>query len=123
MIPDSFPRLPSEIETAIFRVVQESLTNVYRHSGSQRARVDIEKQSEQVKVRVRDYGNGIPPHNDSEGPTRGLGVGISGMRERLRQFGGELSMSLAEPGTLVEAKIPLFGPELLPAERTLVFER
>jgi PAS domain S-box-containing protein len=109
IIPVEFPRLPRDIETTIFRVVQESLTNVYRHSGTEGARVEIEKQSEWVIVRVRDYGKGLPLHTGSKYSSPGLGVGIAGMRERVRQFGGELSVSCAEPGTLVEAKIPLFG--------------
>jgi PAS domain S-box-containing protein len=107
--PVVFPRLPKDIETTIFRVVQESLTNVYRHSGSESARVEIEKQSELVTVRVRDHGKGVPSQLVGGRASRGLGVGLAGMRERVRQFGGELTISRAEPGTLVEAKIPLFG--------------
>jgi PAS domain S-box-containing protein len=106
--PQGFPRLPKDIEVTVFRVIQESLTNVYRHSGSESARVEIEKQSDRVTVRVRDYGKGLPPGvTGSKTPAR-LGVGINGMRERLRQFGGELCISPAEPGTLIEARIPLF---------------
>jgi len=59
VMPHAFPRLPKDIEVAIFRVVQESLTNVYRHSGSGSARVEIEKQADCVSVRVRDYGKGL----------------------------------------------------------------
>src|SRR5271168_1352607 len=108
--PHIFPRLSKEIETTIFRVVQESLTNVYRHANSENARVEIDKQSEWVTVRVRDYGKGLPHEITGASFSPGLGVGITGMRERVRQFGGELSVSRAEPGTVVEAKIPLFGP-------------
>ena len=107
--PDTFPRLTSELETTIFRVVQESLTNVYRHSGSESARVEIDKQPEQISVRVRDYGKGVASEITERRAMSGLGIGISGMRERVRQFGGELNIFRAEPGTLVEAKIPLFA--------------
>jgi PAS domain S-box-containing protein len=103
--PSTFPRLPRDIETAVFRVVQESLTNVYRHSGSDAARVEILKKPESVVIRVRDYGKGMPPELCRSGSTPGLGVGINGMRERLRHFGGELIVSRAEPGTLIEATI------------------
>ena len=103
--PHFFPRLTKDIEITIFRIIQESLTNVYRHAESESVRVEIEKQSEYVQVRVRDFGKGMPPEFSSSNQ----GVGISGMRERIRQFGGDLSVSRAEPGTLVEAKIPLFG--------------
>ena len=107
--PHIFPRLSKEIETTIFRVVQESLTNVYRHANSESARVEIDKQPEWVTVRVRDFGKGLPHEITGANFSPGLGVGITGMRERVRQFTGELSVSRAEPGTVVEAKIPLFG--------------
>jgi PAS domain S-box-containing protein len=104
--PIAFPRLPGDIETAIFRVVQESLTNVYRHSGSEDARIDIDQQDDRVTVRVRDFGKGM----GSAVPL--MGVGVSGMKERIRQLNGELKISNAEPGTLVHASVPLFdaGP-------------
>ena len=105
--PQIFPRLATDIETTIFRVVQESLTNVFRHANSESARVEIDKQSESVVVRVRDYGKGLPQETHDSTSLLNLGVGIAGMRD-VRQFGGELTASSAEPGTLVEAKIPLF---------------
>jgi len=108
--PHIFPRLTSELETTIFRIVQECLTNVYRHSGSDSARVEIDQQPEQIWVRIRDYGKGVPSEFAGKLPAAGLGVGISGMRERVRQFGGELNVVRAEPGSLVEATIPLFSP-------------
>lgn len=104
--PPTFPRLTPDIETAIFRVVQECLTNVYRHANSDSARVEINKHDDWVIVRIRDYGKGIP--HETTGSSN-WGVGIGGMRERVRQFGGDLTVSRAEPGTLVEARIPLFG--------------
>jgi signal transduction histidine kinase len=62
-------------------------------------------------VRVRDYGKGVAQVTSNRDRTSSLGVGIAGMRERVRQFGGELTVTRAEPGTLVEAKIPLFSTE------------
>jgi PAS domain S-box-containing protein len=106
--PQAFPRLATDIETTIFRVVQESLTNVYRHANSESARVEIDKQAEWIVVRIRDYGKGLPQETHGRSSSLNLGVGIAGMRERVRQFGGELTASNAEPGTLIEAKIPLF---------------
>lgn len=99
--PPIFPRLSPELETTIFRLIQEALTNVYRHSGSEDARIDISVRADRVKVRVRDFGRGI-------GPTLSAGVGISGMKERVKQLNGEFRVSRAEPGTIVEASIPLF---------------
>lgn len=112
LTPPAFPRLSREIETTIFRIVQESLTNAYRHAATQTVRVDIEKRADWVVIRVRDYGKGVPHELAGFNSSGRLGVGISGMRERVRQFGGELSVNRAEPGTLMEAKIPLFGPSL-----------
>jgi PAS domain S-box-containing protein len=112
--PPAFPRLSRDVETTIFRLVQESLTNVYRHAATETARVDIEKQMDWVVVRVRDYGKGIPRELAERANSAGFGVGVSGMRERVRQFGGELNISRAEPGTLLEARIPLFSPNLKP---------
>ena len=105
--PPDFPRLSKDVEVAIFRVVQESLTNVYRHAESESARIEIEKQAEFVIVRVRDYGKGMAPEFAQGKVPATMGVGISGMRERIRQFGGELQVSRAEPGTVVEARVPI----------------
>jgi PAS domain S-box-containing protein len=112
--PQTFPRLSIDLETTIFRVVQESLNNVYRHAKSESARVEIDKQSEWVVLRIRDYGKGVPQEFTGTNRSSKMGVGIIGMRERVRQFGGELTLSRAEPGTLVETKIPLFGSEVGP---------
>jgi PAS domain S-box-containing protein len=109
--PPIFARLSKDIETTIFRIVQESLTNIYKHANSENARVEIEKQSEWVIVRVRDYGKGVTQGLGDRTRGSSLGVGITGMRERVRQFGGELTVTRAEPGTRVEARIPLFTPD------------
>ena len=103
--PILFPRLSGEIETAIFRVIQESLTNIYRHSESEDARIELIQDSDSVTVRIRDFGKGIPESNF--GLAVAPGVGISGMRERVKQLSGELTIRRAEPGTLVQATIPL----------------
>ncbi len=102
--PRLFSRLPRDLETAVFRVIQESLTNIYRHSGSEDARIEIEQDRDRVKVRIRDFGKGIPDKSQL-GPNSG--VGISGMRERVKQLHGDLRISRAEPGTLVEASVPI----------------
>ena len=103
--PDKFPRLGMDIETAIFRIVQESLTNVFRHANSDRATIELEKRNGQVVVRIRDYGKGFRASSEPN-ERKVIGVGIAGMRERIRQFGGNLTVSRQEPGTLVEATIP-----------------
>lgn len=101
--PLLFPRLVPEIETAIFRVIQESLTNIYRHSQSQDARIELMHEHDTVTLRIRDFGKGIDNHEVGRAPS---GVGISGMKERVKQLHGEFRISRAEPGTLVQATIP-----------------
>ncbi len=103
--PLLFARLTPEIENAIFRVVQESLTNIYRHSASQDARIDLTQATDSVTLRIRDFGKGLP--DSRNGIIARPGVGIAGMRERVGQLHGELRVVNAEPGTLVEAVIPL----------------
>jgi len=100
--PHSSP-LPFELEAAIFRVVQESLTNVYRHSDSKMAELELTRSEQAVHVKVRDYGNGRTSEKiDLEKP----GGGISGMRERVRRLGGEFRIYDAKPGTAVEVEVP-----------------
>jgi PAS domain S-box-containing protein len=100
--PAVFPRLSRDLEITIFRVIQESLTNVYRHSKSEDARIEMTQDSDRVTIRVRDFGKGIAPSASA------VGVGISGMKERVKQLNGELKVSRAEPGTVVDATIPLY---------------
>lgn len=105
--PDSFPRLSSEIETSIFRVIQEAITNVQRHSGSADARVELHLQTDRIVLRIRDFGVGMPIDSVT-GALAVTGVGVSSLRERVKQLGGDINILRAEPGTLVEAVIPLF---------------
>ncbi len=107
--PDSFPRLSPEFETAVFRIIQEALTNVYRHSGARHARVSLSRSSDQVTIKVQDDGKGIES-NTAEMLPGGIGVGIGGMRQRAKELGGELRLSNANPGTLVEVVIPCGEP-------------
>jgi len=102
-IPHDFGRLSREKEIAMFRVVQESLANVQEHSGSATASIRLSKASGHVSVQVSDLGKGMSaePSPDS------IGVGINGMRERLRQLGGVLRVHSNRSGTLVTADLPL----------------
>jgi PAS domain S-box-containing protein len=109
-IADDFGRLPREMETAIFRIVQECLTNIHRHSRSSVARISIDRSDGAVRVEVADEGEGIPPEKriamESGG---GAGVGISGMRERIRQLGGTLQIGCQSigSGTAIVARLPV----------------
>jgi signal transduction histidine kinase len=106
-VPDDFGRLSRELETAIFRVVQECLTNIHRHSGSAVAKIRIHHRDGQILVEVQDKGKGIAPEKLREMTAAGApGVGIRGMRERLRQLGGDLEISSDSSGTAVVARLP-----------------
>jgi two-component system, NarL family, sensor kinase len=105
-IADNFERLPPEVELAIFRLVQECLTNVHRHSGSKRALIRIAIEQGNVHVDVEDQGKGMSPKRLAEIQAQGRGVGIRGMRERLRHFHGELTIESTSSGTRVSATLP-----------------
>jgi len=94
-----------ELETAAFRIVQEALSNVFRHSGAHNCWVTLMQNDSQVLVTVRDDGKGIG-ENVAELQPGSIGMGIGGMRQRVREFGGELRIENANPGTLVEVMIP-----------------
>jgi len=107
-LPDDFGRLSQELETAVFRVVQECLTNVHRHSGSAVAKILIARSNGHVRVEVEDRGKGIPPEKRAAMDSVGMpGVGIRGMRERLRQLGGNLEIKSNGEGTIVVAQLPV----------------
>jgi PAS domain S-box-containing protein len=100
-------RLPSDMELAIFRVVQECLTNIHRHSGSKTALIRIAREGEGVRTEVRDQGKGISPERLLDIHSLGSGVGIRGMRERIRQFHGEMKIESNGSGTSVIVSIPM----------------
>jgi signal transduction histidine kinase len=106
-----FGRLSSVAETAIFRIVQECLTNIHRHSGSPTARIRVARDEVEVRVEVQDEGKGLPP--DGNSPELKVGVGIQGMRERVRQLGGRCEISSGKPGTLVVVILPLTNTSVL----------
>src|SRR3984885_9856240 len=107
-IPEKFGRLPDEMELAIFRMVQECLTNIHRHSGGTSAIIRVHQQDHGVSVEVQDYGKGIPFERQLELSSAGrTGVGFRGMRERLHQLGGRLEIRSGNAGTLVTANLPL----------------
>jgi len=103
-IPENSPRMGDDVELVLFRVLQESLTNVHRHSGSEVAIVRVGSDSHQVWIEVADHGKGLPQGNQN---ALRPGVGISGMRERVRELGGVLELNSEGKGTLVKAVIPL----------------
>jgi len=103
---DDFGRLPRETELLVFRIVQESLTNIHRHSGSKTASIRITRDAEVITVDITDQGRGIPPEKLEAIQAGSSGLGIRAMRERLRQFGGGLTIDSGGSGTRVVATIP-----------------
>lgn len=110
--PGEIGRLPSEVETALFRIVQESLTNIHRHSGSSTASIRLERRDGQVILQIKDQGAGIR-FEETETPEdfRSVGVGVGGMRQRLRHMGGRLEITSNSQGTTITAVVPLVREE------------
>lgn len=100
-----FERLPPEMEIALFRVVQECLTNIHRHSGSATAHIELTKTTEGVKLEISDRGRGIPADR-MRGSKIVSGVGMMGIEERIAQFGGIVNVTSSESGTVVSARVP-----------------
>ena len=103
--PAEFPRLAAEVETAAFRIVQEALTNVFRHSEAKKVWITLSQREGKIVVAVRDDGKGIGKKIADLQPDS-VGVGIGGMKQRAKEFGGELRLTNVHPGTLVELMIP-----------------
>jgi two-component system, NarL family, sensor kinase len=103
----AFGRLPRDMELVIFRLVQECLTNIHRHSESKLASIRIARESNQIALDIRDQGKGMSPARLAEIQSGRSGVGIGGMRERLLQFEGTLNIDSNSSGTRVFATIPL----------------
>jgi len=108
-------RLSKEMEIAIFRIVQESLANVHRHSGSKTAQVRAGRDPQKVTLEIRDQGRGLLENGNAATGPAVPGVGIQGMRERVGQLGGNFEIESRQGGTIVRAAIPLPAAESAPA--------
>jgi signal transduction histidine kinase len=98
-----------ELNTALFRIIQEALANIHKHADSKEAKIQLQSSAGKIVLEISDGGKGIDParlRNGRDG-ARGLGVGITGMRERVRQLGGTLEIVPANPGTLIRATFPI----------------
>jgi signal transduction histidine kinase len=108
-LPESFERLPLDTETALFRIVQESLINIHRHAESKTARICLRRDTETLVLEIEDHGRGIPHASLNEIMSGGgvAGVGIAGMAERTEELGGHLEIKSDDHGTTVRARLPL----------------
>ena len=100
-------RLPRDMELGVFRLVQECLTNIHRHSGGKNASIRITREDSRITVDIRDTGHGMSPERLTEIQSGGSGGGIRGMRERLRQFNGDVKIESDNNGTRIFVAIPL----------------
>lgn len=106
-ITPDFPRLSPDAELVVFRVVQEAMTNIHRHAHSKTAAIRVSVDDKSVLVEIRDEGRGIPADKLKEIHSRGSGVGVRGMRERVRQLNGEMTIDSGPSGTTLLAVFPL----------------
>ena len=108
-IPPGLRRMPAEIEIALFRALQEALTNVHRHASTPKVDIRLALDPNQIRMEIQDYGQGIPAeilrHLDTGvGKT---GIGLAGMRERVRELGGSFTIGSSNQGTLLTVVLPL----------------
>jgi two-component system sensor histidine kinase UhpB len=106
-LADEIGRLPQDLELAVFRIVQECLANVYRHSGSKSATIRLNRDSQKLMLQVEDEGRGMSPEQLRALQTSGSGVGLRGIQERIRPFSGSFDIQSDRHGTRIEVKFPL----------------
>jgi PAS domain S-box-containing protein len=107
IIPKDFGRLPEDIEVTVFRIVQEGLTNIYRHSASKTASIRLSKDGSDFSLEIQDEGKGIPAEKLARIQTQRSGVGIAGIRERVRHLNGVINIQSNSNGTKVSVTIPI----------------
>lgn len=115
-VPTRYERLPQETETTLFRVLQEALTNVHRHSGSEKVDISLRITTLNVWLEVRDYGHGIAEDRLARvrDENAQVGVGLAGMRERVHQLGGSLDLASKPGGTTIVVRIPILKSGQVP---------
>ena len=106
-LDEALGRLPRELEAALFHIVQESLTNIHRHSGSRTAALRIARGAGRLLLEVEDQGSGIPADRLREIQTQGSGVGLAGMRERVLHFNGDIRITSLSTGTRIAVTFPV----------------
>lgn len=108
-LPADLERLPAPVEVALFRVLQEALTNVHRHARTSHLDIDVERMDGEITLQVHDYGRGIPSEKLRQLQERGEsgGLGIASMHERVRELGGMLHLRSGRQGTIIRVEIPV----------------
>ncbi len=108
-IPDDLGRLPASVELALFRILQESLTNIHKHSEAAKAEVSVTRLPGGLSLTIRDFGKGVPSHvlKRFRDDATGTGVGLAGMRERVRELGGRFEITADGNGTSIVVTVPV----------------
>jgi signal transduction histidine kinase len=108
-LPDKLGRLPTSVETALFRIMQEALTNVHRHSGSRKVDITLDSDGATAVLVIKDFGKGIPRKTLEQFEQSGtnVGVGLAGIRERVKELGGTLEIHSSKKGTTLKAALPI----------------
>jgi PAS domain S-box-containing protein len=122
-IAENFGRLPAEVEMAVFRIVQECLTNIHRHSGSKTATIRLSRNRESVALEIQDEGSGIAAEKLDGIRGQRSGVGITGMRERVRHLKGSMEIHSNGTGTRISVTLPLLSTEIFELENLLQEQR
>jgi signal transduction histidine kinase len=117
-ISSDLGQLSRDLRITVFRIVQEGLTNIHRHSGSSTAEISLRRCGAQIQLQMRDHGTGVPPQSMGRNCSQQFmaGVGIRGMRERVTQLKGDMRIHSGESGTIVEVILPLQEDSILQAE-------
>jgi len=105
--PAELDRLPMDVETALFRIVQEALTNIQRHSGSTVAHIRLEKEANQIRLEIEDEGRGLPEDLREKSALTAAGVGMAAIQQRVRELGGQLQIQSHERGTSIVVTMPI----------------
>jgi signal transduction histidine kinase len=110
-LPDQLGRLPTSVETALFRIMQEGLTNVHRHSKSGKVDVTLETDDACAVLTIQDFGKGIPKETLEQFQQSGVnvGVGLAGIRERVKELGGTFELRSSKKGTTLKVILPIAG--------------
>jgi signal transduction histidine kinase len=111
-LPDKLGRMPTSVETALFRIMQEALTNVHRHSGSRKVDITLDTDDSTAYLTIKDFGKGIPKETLEQFQQSGtnVGVGLAGIRERVKELGGVLEVQSSKKGTAIRVTIPIAEP-------------
>jgi PAS domain S-box-containing protein len=115
IVSDDFGRLPPDLELSIFRIVQESLTNIHRHSGSKAGTIRLSRGPDSISLQIQDQGKGLSAKKLAEIKAHRSGIGLTGMRERVRHFNGQMDIRSNGSGTTISVDLPFVAPQSKPA--------